>query len=1145
MDDSAKRLRTVKPPLFSPSVNRYYKDGSANDSYVSKTDSELQSSTALGITGSFRYNIQEDGLVSTQQLNIDWSDFSNHTFFNSAQVKTNIAFEKIINEFPFDGTKKEIELFMDGITGFEKWVYDRLPKNKGYLFFSGSANSSDTGTVVQVKDSEGSLYPTVSRATSGKTILDPGTDSMTVEMHLYVASQSLGDRNQYVLSKISGSNGFGIVSEIIGSTSASSNVSMLVCQNGLQDKVTIPVEFNTWHHLSWVWDRTPGIETIFGYKDGMLTTSSSMPIEFDSFTTNGATVYVGSGSAVGTFTPNNTFSGSIDELRIWHSVRSTSEQKDNRTKPVYSNGKLKLYFKFNEPTGSQTNLVLDYSGNSLHGKLNTTGVSLGVRELSGSFTSGDSPMVNEPLSLSPVLFPNVTDTLNLKLELLVSASRYDNENPNIITKLVPPHYFDEGQSMEGFENLEGDIIYSNTNGDNPRENNLGSTQVLLSLLYTWAKFFDEMKLYIQAFSSLNKLSYDETDTIPNDFLSVFARTEGIDLPPLFVGSSIEQYIEGQNLDNTTSYNIFSLQSVQNQIWKRILINLQDIVRSKGTIHSVKAFIRAVGIDPDSNFRIREYGGPTKNPIEFNRETRTESSTMLNFSSSINILNGSQFTNGSPGLIVSELLTGSKTEPGWPYAGPNAESNGLLTSGSFTFEGTYRFPTAFGYINSQSLARLQLTGSEALVSGSILMNLVADKASNNITLYSQVNPTASIQELKLQLTGVDIFDGQKWYVSFGKQRNDDPESDSVVSASYFIRAARNDGGQVVEQYTTSSYVLESSTSVFNNKLVGMDGIVLKIGNEVPNLLTGSAPIFVTSSVGTSTFLQGRVGQIRFWSKYLNDVDWKEHVRYYRSVGVRDPSKNWNFASTNVSGSWNRLRLDVSTDQPDTTTDSTGKLHLTDFTQNNLGMSGSGFLSSTTVVVPEQYRFSFMSPKIDQGVTTNKVRIRGFQDASKVEASPWANQSPVTEVNPFEESSDSTKLSIDFSIIDSLDQDIMTIFSSLEELNNILGDPNLQFASDYKGLETIRDLYFNKLNDKINIKGFFEFYKWFDTNIGTFVERLLPRKTDFLGTNFVIESHLLERAKVQYHSEDIYLGEDIRSGLKDKILLQLITGKIGLY
>jgi len=234
----------------------------------------------------------------------------------------------------------------------------------------------------------------------------------------------------------------------------------------------------------------------------------------------------------------------------------------------------------------------------------------------------------------------------------------------------------------------------------------------------------------------------------------------------------------------------------------------------------------------------------------------------------------------------------------------------------------------------------------------------------------------------------------------------------------------------EQYTTTSYFLETNNSAFKNFISNSTGLVLKIGNEVPSTLVGVSSRFISSSLGTSAFFQGKVSQIRFWSKYLTDVEWKEHVRYYRSVGVQNPAVNWNFSNMNVSGAWNRLRVDTSTDQPTITTDVSGNISLTDFTQNNFTMTGSGFIASTAVIVPEQYRFSFISPKIDRGVTTNKVRIRGYQDPTKVENTPWANISPVTEVNPFEQSSDSTKLSIDFSIIDSLDLDIMTIFSSLD-------------------------------------------------------------------------------------------------------------------
>ena len=37
----------------------------------------------------------------------------------------------------------------------------------------------------------------------------------------------------------------------------------------------------------------------------------------------------------------------------------------------------------------------------------------------------------------------------------------------------------------------------------------------------------------------------------------------------------------------------------------------------------------------------------------------------------------------------------------------------------------------------------------------------------------------------------------------------------------------------------------------------------------------------------------------------------------------------------------------------------------------------------------------------------------------------------------------------------------------------------------------------------------------------IERLLPRTTEFLGVNFVIESHMLERHKLQYQPADVHI------------------------
>jgi hypothetical protein len=55
----------------------------------------------------------------------------------------------------------------------------------------------------------------------------------------------------------------------------------------------------------------------------------------------------------------------------------------------------------------------------------------------------------------------------------------------------------------------------------------------------------------------------------------------------------------------------------------------------------------------------------------------------------------------------------------------------------------------------------------------------------------------------------------------------------------------------------------------------------------------------------------------------------------------------------------------------------------------------------------------------------------------------------------------------------------------------------------------------------------------------IERLIPRTTKYLGINFVIESHALERAKMRYLYSDIYLGENDRVGLQTDLYLQQIV------
>jgi len=1138
--NNTKNLQRNAPTLFKPSVIRSLKEPPDQSLTLNLVSPITFVNTAIENTGSFRYNMNGNGLRSTQQLNVDWSSFENHTFFNSAQVKVNVAFDKIQNMFPFDGTQKETEIYIDRLTGFEKYVYDNYPKHKGYLFLSGTNSGFENanGTYVTVVDKAGAAYTDVSVRTDAESIINPKDNPMTFEYWINLPPQS--NDNQSVFSKHDGSNGF--LCAITSSTSTTyATSSLFIASGSTYDTLNVIFPKDKWNHVAWVWNRTPGSNGLTVYLNGSFYATGSNPVEFDTLNVYD-NMYIGSGSQLAGFKPTNTLSGALDELRIWHSVRDQQQINNYYQKNIFASPPLRLYYKFNEPSGSTSPIVIDASSNGLHGNLSYYSYNtLKVRNVNtSSLTFGSTPVIYEELALAPIIFANHPEVTSYRTSFYASASIYDNINPNLITKLVPSHYFLEGQVEDALQTEQGPIIDSLTAGNDPRSTTLGATQVLLLLLYTWAKFFDELKLYTQSFSDLIAVDYNNVDTIPDQFLQDFARNQGFELPPIFSSATIEQFINSQNIGSSPSTNQYSLQYIQNQIWRKILINIREIITSKGTLHSIKTYIRTLGIDPDNNFRIREYGGPTKQNLDFARAIRNKISTKISF------LKG--------GLITSPYLSASRIEPGYPYVNGTSD-DGLLTSGSWSYEAIYQYP--FNVASNQSLVRMYTTGSVISTSGSLITNLIARptvrtdtyETTGSMTLYVRSNGATTSPYMQMHITGVNIFDGDKWYVSFGRQRNDD-NINSFVSSSYFLRVAKNIGGEIYQSFTTQSYFDDyagGNDNVWNHVTgsVNASGSFFVIGSG--SVSTGINRFLndpLISSEARNTYFNGYATQIRFWSKYLEDAEWQEHVRNFKSLGVQTPLTNYNFV-TNKSGSFQRIRIDASSEQAVTQSDSSGKLAIFDYSQNNFSLSGTMFPTSSNIIYPERFYFSYISPYFDEASTTNKVRIRSFENFEDVQQTPWAQVAPVYEIPKSETPTDNTKFTIDFSVVDALNQDIVTIFSTLDELDNVLGNPELVFSPDYPGLDNLRNIYFNRLTDKVSYKQYVEFFKWVDTNIGNFTSQLIPKKTKFLGTNFVIESHMLERSKFQYLFEDIYLGDSNRNGLRDTILLTLIAGDFVRY
>lgn len=1157
--------------LFSPSIIRGLTgDASA---LVDATAASLSGSSQAA-SGSFRFDPPGTPLKSTQQIPVDWSKFENHTFFNSAEAKVNTAFELIINRYPFDGTRAELLEYLDGLTGFERHVLDEFPKSLGHLHFSGSGAPAG-GTHILVRDAEGASIPSLARAASGGKVLDQGLSPITFELHLAVP-QGLSQGNQVLLQRLQGAD-YGITLALSATLSSepSGSLLMLVSSGSSHHlSASMPIAKGEFQHVVATYDARPTYNRISLFRNSQLASQSSQ-LEMGDLGYGSSLLTLGSGSnhAVGAFggpSPglefSETLSGSIDELRVFHQALSPDHQARYSERSVYPSDGLRLYYKLNEPSGSYPGSlsIIDSSGRGLHSSLQGTwsGARVGV-----------SALQNELPDEAPVLFPSHPDVVALNVGLLASASQFDANNPNLITKLIPRHLLQEASIFEGFgqNNELGDIDEPyGTGRDFPGGGRLGSAQIIASLLFVWAKQFDELKMHLDQFGRLTRVDPLEPGTVASTFLPQLAEAYGISLPEMFPNASPDQFYDGVNLTTGPALSEGGLQYVQNQIWRRVLSDLVEIFRSKGTLHSIKSLIRDMGINPDANFRFREFGGSRSGRLSDQRARKTKLLRALDFSGSFGTPSLPLDAQGipsdlphfsSPGLFEAR----PRTEPGYPAASGQADQDGVLTSGSWTFEATYRpsspdFPTPA----TSSLVRFSTSGTVGLSAlDSTFLNLLALSGSatagttGSLTLAFRDTWSQSFAPtLILPLTGVELFDGSYWHVSFGRERND--SIGQVVSSSWFLRAARQSDGRLTDFHEaralfddsvptsfTDTSVLTTTGSVAGGSL-NASGTVIHIGSQsVPSgpSLYGLSHSSVASPLLLSSFYGGRLLNLRFWTKALTATETREHARNPLSVGADDAKTNFNF-NTATSGSWERVRLDLDLVQESSDSSAGGDIVLVDMSQNGRDCTVTGLEPSTNVLRPEPLTFSTVNPNFDQSSDPNKVRVRSWSRQESVDLYGGV-LGPLHEIPEDETPTDDTRFSMEVSAVQALNEDIIRIFSTLDAFDGYIGRPELQFSDDYPDLAALRDVYFNRLTDKVNFKTFFEFFKWFDGTISHLIEMLIPRRTKFLGVNFVLEPHILERPKIRYNTFDLYLGPNDRNRDLSQLLVQQLVADLRRY
>ena len=668
---------------FSRKKLRKYTHSSST--LMKKNQREIVKSSINEDPDSFRRNSKDVGLVSTQQIPVDNSNFANNTFFGSAEVKVNVAFDKIINKYPFDGSYEEVERFEDQLSSFEKYVLDSFPKSRGFVRFTGDQ-------FVEVKDSSGFLNQNLASGNLGDSIINPKEKSFSVELHFYLPSSS--NNNNFIfycLDKKSTNNYVGFASFVKATSSSSeAQVGFLVSSGSVNSVLSSSFSKGEWHNVHFVCDRRQGRNHLLinKVKEGVLeNVSKSDQFSIGDLNTESKSLFIGKGLDIDipdfSFSYQENFKGYLDEFRLFHNLRTKSEIEFYSKKNIFAHQNLKLCYRFNEPSGSYSNnnIVLDHSGNSLHSKIENF-VELSNKD---NFEAGvNNPLLLENIEYSPILFPQFNEVTNLNTSLLNEASEYDINNPNMITKLIPKHYLNLGSEFDGVS-IDGEIVegYSSTS-NLPKTGKLGAAQLMSMMLYFFAEEFDSYKMYIDQVSDYFHPDYENKKGTASPLLTNLADYYGFDLPDIFSDATYEQYLGKENLGLELGVYERNIQEIQNIIWRRILKNLNYINKTKGTKESIKSVFRSAGIEPDRMFRMVEFGGKKEFRMGKSRQNIVEMASVLDFSGSLSfkpvetlLPNGMLLER--PHLISSHL-TGARVEPGLPE----------ISGGNVLAEGTIKF-----------------------------------------------------------------------------------------------------------------------------------------------------------------------------------------------------------------------------------------------------------------------------------------------------------------------------------------------------------------------------------------------------------------------------------------------------------------------
>lgn len=1055
-----------------------------------------------------------DNIVSTSQLNIDYSSFKNHVFFDSAINKINYTIKKII-DFPHDKSRHDYNKYINGLEGYCDYILkNKFPKNKGHIKFLGNEkvmvkNKSNTF------DQIGYLKP---------------LDKFSINFWLKYNKQSLLENNNQVICRFFNNNT--VVGFILYLSIENNNIYLnsFVSTDGrsyLQTKCHLPSE-DFQNVCVNVYSKNSIVNTsmfINGNKQKTINSDTSGSyIEFnDSLESTNTNFIIGNSENLGLNINSqeinfSNLSGEIDEFRYYHNVNTSRQIKDYMIESVFSTPYLKLYLKFNEPGGNYTNsfVCIDSSGNKSNGEFKNNN-NENILDTTNYKISSDILKL-EDINFCPVLISHYPLIQELHQELMTEAREYDTSNSNLIFKLFPKHYFLESADQENLPIFSNDetLIYE-TDGIAARQ---PANNMFVNIVLIWAKFFDQLKMHVDSISSLVDIDYDtlNNEKIIGTRIPLLCKLYGFDFSEVFLSISNRK----KNNQALTYEDVISAQSirqVQNKIWYKLLINSQNILKSRGTIKAINEIKNVVGISTLNNIEFNEKS--TFNNLSMPENIFYEKREPILYSTFVTknlLINESIFSTNDSGFALNKPIIEVLNLKNASFSSANdfkatSVSDGL--GNSFSIE-------LFFNLSDLNIINKQINNISGNISGkdaeqsllridywsSPVLSIYAVKSvsdSNHYDIYAEYKTLQSSHQknVTLLIKNINLVQDIIYLCFKQKLEGNNIYHDLVISKTENKNI--NDITHIASQsQTLTNQQVQNLTSNRNN-------LNLRIGEYFYDDTT--TELFAIEE----TKFYGNVYAIKTWSKSLDNTEIDNHINNIFNVSENSLSTSYlvnNFYLTQNNESnlsqtlFDKIRYEITNNSN----------NISNRNQNlnycYLSISDMNF----DILSLQTYKEIFTKNKnfkLDTSYKSNRVNILSFENEETRSKLNNKNIFPIHESPSDFYYENQNHVSLDFSVCKVLNDDISLIISNLDDFSKNIVAYNLH-EYDYYRLNEYRKLFFTRYSDKEYIKyeALGNIFKYLDNIMQSMIKELMPSKSNFLGFNLVYESHVLERHKYEY-------------------------------